>query len=947
MIRTRTRKIIRDIAAHKTRTLLVALSMFVGVLGVVAFTTLGQLITHQLEKNLRPSEMAMLRLFVKPSITVRDSPEVALDALRDYPGVTAVEGQAVYNFQWRLPDEAKFQTGHLYSYTQPYGQIELEPLRLRAGRFPREGEGEVAIEQRMADRFGLDIGDTIIADRNGFSTATLQIVGLVFQPYLYVGGGDGSTSVFATYADAQRLLRFPGLTSIYARFENFTTARQESHAFRRAVMDRTPYRIVFYTGNDPEKNVFLVGVRQFSRTLTALAVLAMVVASVLVTTIVGMIVSEQRAQIGAMKALGATRADLLYIYLGTAFAYGLLGTIPGVLLGVPLGKFAAQAGAPVANTILEDVSTPPLAVLLGLALGLGVPMLAALAPVLNGTQISILDSITDPGIRATYGRGFLARLIARFPLPMSLHQALNNLARHKSRMALIVATLVMAIAAFMAVFTVFRILDGVAGNIQSTLNYEVSVDPSQINIQDLMQSLLMEDQVREIQRGVAVQLEAVVETDHGDGDEPPPQDTSAATTTDEPQRVPLYVTGIDTPDDMQYVDLIEGDAWSTDPNRAGIVITQDMADRFEKSVGDTLRLVSPNQEAEFEIIGITDFPLETAFMNWEDLAAFVGDFRDAPVPNGYWERLAVEVQDGGDLPDHLDVWALGIDDNIGRLLVRGYNADQMGAIVSRSLAAEANLKPGDMLRVRPSDGAPLLSDLVEDTTTELPVLDVVRVRSQDLRVFASRLPEGVLDQSEPLLMALPWQTLADVVHLDYSKLTPNMFYIDLTDPEASRGQITGLYTPPTPTYQNQASFQDTVTQAMLGLGLVMSVAASLMAIVGGIGLATITFIGVFERQREIGVMRSVGATSQRILVQFLLEGLLVGVLAWLIGVPVSYLLSALLIKLVPFSEVITFHYTLLAPALGLVGMLVVTGLATLYPAITAAHKTVSDILRYQ
>jgi len=944
MLRTRTRKILRDIVAHKTRTLLVALSVFVGVLGVVAFTTLGELITRQLERNLRPSEMAMLRLFVNATSAVRDPPDVALDALRDYPGLTVVEGQAVYNFRWRLPDEVEYRTGQLYSYTEPYGQIELEPLRLRAGRFPREGEGEVAIEQRMAQRFGLDLGDTIVADRGGFTTDKLRVVGLVFQPYLYVGGGDGSASVFATYADAQRLLRFRGLTSIYARFENYTTARQESHAFRRAVMDRTPYRIVFYTTNDPQKNVFLVGVRQFSRTLTALSVLAMLVASVLVTTIVGMMMSEQRAQIGAMKALGASRADLLYIYLGTAFVYGLIGTIPGVLLGVPLGKYAAQAGAPVANTILEDVSTPFGAVALGLTLGLGVPVMAALAPVLNGTQISILDAITDPGIRATYGHGLFAGLIARIPLPMALHQALNNLARHKSRNALIIGTLVMAIAAFMAVFTVFRILNGVAGNIQSTLNYEVSVDPSQINLQDLMQSLLMEEQVREIQRGVAVQLEAVVETDNGNGQA---QDELAADVTEEPQHVTLYVTGIDTPGDQQYFQLVAGDAWTNDPNRAGIVITQSMADRFEKTVGDTLRLVSPEQEADFEIIGVADFPLETAFMNWEKLAAFVGDFRDAPVPNAYWERLSVEVQDGGDAPGQLEVWALGVDDNIGRLLMRGFSAEQQGAIVSRTLAAEANLKPGDILRVHPAGETPLLGDLVEGETTDLPVLDVVRVRAQDLRVFASRLPKGVLDQSEPLLMALPWETLAQVVHLDYSKLTPNMFYIDLTDPEASRSQFTGLYTAPTPTYQNQASFQDTVTQAMLGLGLLMSVAASLMAIVGGIGLATITFISVFERQREIGVMRSVGATSQRILAQFLLEGLVIGAAAWAVGVPVSYLLSAILIRLVPFSEVISFNYTLLAPLIGLVGMLLVTGVATLYPALTAARKTVSDILRYQ
>jgi len=117
--------------------------------------------------------------------------------------------------------------------------------------------------------------------------------------------------------------------------------------------------------------------------------------------------------------------------------------------------------------------------------------------------------------------------------------------------------------------------------------------------------------------------------------------------------------------------------------------------------------------------------------------------------------------------------------------------------------------------------------------------------------------------------------------------------------------------------------------------------------VGGIGLLAITSIGVFERQREIGVMRSVGASSLIVLREFLLEGLLIGALAWVIGLPLSYLLSRLLVDTIPFSDAITFRYTLLAPLIGLIGVLFVTGAATLYPSIAAARKTVAEILRYQ
>ena len=212
MLGTRSRKIYRDITARRTRTALVTLSVFVGVLAVVALTTLGQIITRQLEKDLIPGEMPMLRIYV--SARPGETPTPAdLDTLRDHPGVTAVEGQAVYEFFWKRPGEADFHSGHLYAFSEPFGQIKLEPVRLLAGRYPVEGQREIAIEQRMADAKGLDIGDTLVVRINGSSQDEFQIVGLIYQPYFYVGGGTGSSSAYATYADAQDIVRFTGFSS--------------------------------------------------------------------------------------------------------------------------------------------------------------------------------------------------------------------------------------------------------------------------------------------------------------------------------------------------------------------------------------------------------------------------------------------------------------------------------------------------------------------------------------------------------------------------------------------------------------------------------------------------------------------------------------------------------------------------------------------------------------
>lgn len=66
----------------------------------------------------------------------------------------------------------------------------------------------------------------------------------------------------------------------------------------------------------------------------------------------------------------------------------------------------------------------------------------------------------------------------------------------------------------------------------------------------------------------------------------------------------------------------------------------------------------------------------------------------------------------------------------------------------------------------------------------------------------------------------------------------------------------------------------------------------------------------------------------------------------MIALPFSMLLGGALLGSLPFDGVI-FEYSLLAPLVGFVGVIVMSIVASLLPALSAANKTVSDILRYQ
>ncbi|MBZ0304972.1 MAG: ABC transporter permease, partial [Anaerolineae bacterium] len=824
--------------------------------------------------------------------------------------------------------QTEYQKGQLFSYSEPFPNVEIEPVRLEKGRYPLAGHNEVAIEQRMAEAHRFQLGDTLVVQNHRGQDRHLKIVGFFFQPYIYFGSEGADTSVYTDYQDAQDLLGFNGYSSLYVRFASFGEALQQSSRFRGAVTSETAYKIVFYLLDNPQENAFIVGIHRFSRVMLILAVVAMVVASFLVTNVITTIVAEQQRQIGAMKAIGATRRDIYAMYLGIAFMYGLMGTIPGVMLGIPLGRRAAEATAPLANTILQDTSPPLIPILLGIGMGLFIPVLAAIMPVYNGSKITIVKAMTDRGLELKYGKGVVPRLMRQVEAPMSIDQAVNNISRRKGRFSLTVFSLALASAAFMGMFAVFYVLTSVIVDIRETLNVNVSVSVTNADLQvlDVVQGLLSEqrEQILTVEPGVAVELQVEPAA-------PPADETENGEITQE-NSDSIFVTGITAESDLSNLTLVEGTLWEGGHlNGNTIVITPAMADRLAKGVGDPLQLHVLEKTGEFQIIGIAEFPIELAFMELQTLRNFVGVVRDAPVPNNYWDTVQIESEQ--ETLKERDIWVVGIDERAGRLLSPEFSAEQPGVILGQKVAELGGYEVRDSIVLK-----------TEEESETYPVLAIAEVDSTQLMMFGTSVPDEVRQSQE--IIAMYWEELARLEALDYRTVSPTTYYIDLTDPQSPEEAAPSALAP-VHAYKNQVAFADRITQTILSIGLVMNLASLLMAFVGGIGLLTITSISVFERQREIGVMRSVGATSKNIMNLFIVEGMLVGLVAWIIAVPLSYVLSQLLINAVPFREVIQFEYTPIAPIIGMMGTFLVTLIATLYPSIRAARKTVSDILRYQ
>lgn len=144
------------------------------------------------------------------------------------------------------------------------------------------------------------------------------------------------------------------------------------------------------------------------------------------------------------------------------------------------------------------------------------------------------------------------------------------------------------------------------------------------------------------------------------------------------------------------------------------------------------------------------------------------------------------------------------------------------------------------------------------------------------------------------------------------------------------------------TRQQQAFSFSTITALLYGLAVVITV-------VGGIALMGALSISVVERTKEIGVLRAIGAKSKSVMSVFMMEGILQGLLSWVIAVPVSFLLSkyfAIGLGEAMFSAALDYKYAWNSVGIWLVVILVIAILASIMPARSATKVSVRQSLAY-
>lgn len=150
--------------------------------------------------------------------------------------------------------------------------------------------------------------------------------------------------------------------------------------------------------------------------------------------------------------------------------------------------------------------------------------------------------------------------------------------------------------------------------------------------------------------------------------------------------------------------------------------------------------------------------------------------------------------------------------------------------------------------------------------------------------------------------------------------------------------------------QSGSALRNTASSAIGMLIAFLLIMAILIAVVGSLGLAGTMSMNVLERTREIGVMRTIGASDSAIMQSVITEGLIIGMLTWVLAIglslPISSLLATVIGKTLLESD-LPLQFTPVGILLWLAVVVILSVVASVAPARSAARLTINQVLAYE
>ncbi|MFI5041963.1 MAG: ABC transporter permease [Acidimicrobiales bacterium] len=415
---------VKSLAAHKLRLALTALAVVLGVSFMAGTFVLTDTIKHTFDALFAQTSAgkdAIVRATTLYSSNGLDSfggnrpltPDSVLATVRSTPGVAAAEGSVGGQVAVIGADgKALKKNAPTLAFSWTVNR-QLSSLSLRSGRGP-ESSSEVAIDSGTVKDQHWRLGDqiTVITNEPPKQYTLVGVTGFGKADNLA-----GATLVSFDTPTAQRVIGKPGY------FDQIDVAAAKGTSTDQLlgnIGSRLPKgfeavsgtSVAQQTANTVEKNLSF-----FNTFLLIFALIALFVGAFLIFNTFSILVGQRTRELALLRAVGASRAQVNRSVLAEALVVGLVGSILGLLIGIPLaaGLYAALGalGLGLPSSALQLL---PRTVYVSLLTGTVITVLSAVLPARRAARIppvaamrdGVADTDTSMGRRAVIGGSVLA-----------------------------------------------------------------------------------------------------------------------------------------------------------------------------------------------------------------------------------------------------------------------------------------------------------------------------------------------------------------------------------------------------------------------------------------------------------------------------------------------------------------------------------------------------------
>lgn len=447
-MKPRWRKVLSDLWDNKVRTLLVVLSISVGVFAVGMIAGAYFIIDNDMDQSYASGNPANVEIWTYAI------DEEFLKTIERMPGVKTVEGRTVVTVR-ALSGNGSWLSIDLIG-APDFAESQINLLNPVQGNvYP--ADRELLIENRRFPDFYLSVGESLLVQLSDGTEKTLALTGVVQDQT--TGAADYlSTPLGYINQDTLDWLhidnRYNRLLVTVADDPNDREGIQQLANQVTDRLEKSGYPVYRTQINRTNVHPMASTVQAVLGVLGALGVLIVVLSSSLIANTLSALLNQHLRQIGVMKLIGGRTQQIIAMYMFLIVSFGLIS----LLIAIPLGGQAAYALsgliASEMNFSLQGYRIIPTAVAFQAAIALIVPLVSGIFPVITGARIKVRKALAGPEEQGTT-RGGIDRLMERVRwLPRPLLISLRNTFRRKGRLALTLFTLTLGGAIFIAVFNV-------------------------------------------------------------------------------------------------------------------------------------------------------------------------------------------------------------------------------------------------------------------------------------------------------------------------------------------------------------------------------------------------------------------------------------------------------------------------------------------------------------